>query len=53
MTKITTLIKGVTITLTDEQIAQINKQSKPKEKYSKYTDIKTIDNAIEYLRHKN
>jgi len=50
MTKITTVIKGVTITLTDDQVAQINKQSKSKEKYNHYTDIKTIDDAIEYLK---
>lgn len=44
-----TVIDGVTITLTDEQIKEVQKQSKIS-KYKDFTDIKSYMDACEYLK---
>jgi len=43
-------INGVSITLTEEQLQQIHKQCNNTPEYSHYTDIKTFEDALEYLK---
>lgn len=44
-------INGVSITPTEEQLQQIHKQCNNKSEYSHYTDIKTFEDALEYLKY--
>ncbi len=53
MTKIKLEIeKGISITLSDDQLKEIDSQRQLKSKYNHYTDIKTVRDACDYLKIK-